>query len=366
MNSELLIIILSAVCLSLLIAFVFSVRRINKLSVIDNDAIQSEKDEQEKLFQNSLDFLKKDNENFKSKINELQSTISSYESQLRIYDYNRQIKENFVRSNLELSQFIYIYINKISVFHPVYRKILQFNVEFNEIDEKFDKKEVVSYLQRAIKSIDFSNKSEVYEYWLEIADVLGNITKEKNSTTGNIFRSLLENIYESQKNYINSIIECYTIIENNFEHFEKIITRGFFNNILRGTWKFLGNVFLSVFIDMTTNSQMGDVMVQWKNSNELSDDDFVKLYLETLKEFVNEAQTLILLIDDKLSIIYLKFLAIKSKQDLKILDMIDECSNNQEKGDEIFAEWENKIKNLSINETIKKEIQNIIDKVVYD
>lgn len=306
------------------------------------------------LLQASLD--KVNDENI-----QLQQTIKKLQSQIELQIHNEDIQKRFIESNFEWNHYIYAYFNRISMFHPVYKKIREFNDACSEINDNSGKIEIVTGLKKALDQIELSNQFEVQRYWYNIGCVLAQFSYSDELKVSEIFRSMTADIYESQTEYIKSIIECLNILKDNFYRFEKIVNRSAISQFFHDLWSGCKDAFASTIIDILTGDFVGDVIVQWANSQKLNDYDFVKLYIETMKAFVDEAQKLILKIDDILSVVYIKYIHIKAEQDLQILSYIRDCSTKGKSADSVLNQWNDKMNSIHIDLSVHEKIQEFLN-----
>ncbi len=327
----------------------------------DNIPIATNNEENTSSLRDSLNNVNDENIQLKQTIKELQTRVSLYKSQIELQTHNEDIQNRFIESNFKWNQYIYVYFNRISLFHPVYKKIREFHDACEGISENLNKKEVVAALKKALDQIDLSNQNEVREYWDHVGGILTQFVREEELTDSTIFHSITANIYESQTEYIESIIDCLNLLKENFSRFEKIANRSaasqFIHNFLSGC----KDIFVATIIDIITGNTIGDVIVQWANSKKLSDSDFIKLYIETIDAFIEEAPKLILKIDDLLSAVYVKHMHIKAMQDLQFLSQIRKCTMTGVNGENVLKQWNNKMNSIHIDPAVHEKIQEYLN-----
>ncbi len=313
------------------------------------------------LLQDNLDQVDDEKKQLLQTVKELQNRISAYKSQIEIQVYNEDIQKRFIESNFEWNHYLYAYFNRISMFHPVYKKIREFNDVCNRINENSSKKEFVAELRKALDQIDLSNQLEVQEYWSNLGCVLAQFIGKDELNDSKALHSMTVDIYESQTEYIKNIIECLNLLKDNFSRFEKIANRSALVQFIHDFWSGCKDAFAATVIDIITDNPIGDIIVQWAESKKLNDSDFVQLYIETMEAFIDEAPKLILKIDDMLSVVYIKYMHLKTAQDLQILSNIRECTTKGEQAENILNKWENKMNSIHVDLTVHERIKEFMN-----
>lgn len=291
----------------------------------------------------------------------MQIRISLYKSQIELQTDNENVQKRFIESNYEWSKYIYAFFNRISLFHPIYKKIQEFEDACNGIGENLNMQETVAVLKKALMQIELSDQHEVREYWNNVGCVITQFVKEEELTDRDMFRSMTNDICESQTEYVESIIACLNLLKTNFSRFEKIANRSTISQFFHDVWAGCRDALVSTVIDIVMKVSIGDIVIQWNNSQKLNDNDFVHLFIETMEAFIDETPKLILTIDDMLNIVYVKHMHIKTAQDLQTLSQIRDCYTRGANGEDVLNQWESRMNGIHIDSTVNEKIHEFLN-----
>jgi hypothetical protein len=180
--------------------------------------------------------------------------------------------------------------------NPIHRYIVDFKNKINEIDTNLELKKMVNIWGQSLDEIDFSDINNDLRGFvgatIELLCVplrnvseklLDTYTPEQSELFCDTLSKSITDIIVSRENDIEGILRLYQILTSNFNKCKKIVSpHQWLKDALIGFLKGMAIGFMGVYTDLRAESFIS----LWDKSNELNDEEFVRLYYNTINKFI--------------------------------------------------------------------------------
>lgn len=189
-------------------------------------------------------------------------------------------------------------IHTIVYYNPIHIRITSFNNDINNIDDNLKKKEIAIKFGECLTNLDFSDIEEQLEEFSKLIvkllyypfhEVGKSDLEIHNAEKGHLFcqkiAKEMRDILTLRKTDIETIGELYQILNTYYDRWKEILSSPWWKKMFRAAWE---GIKIGV-INQEYGFNLGDVLHSWEESYNLSDDDFVNLYTNTIQKFIESS-----------------------------------------------------------------------------
>lgn len=341
-----------------------------------NHEVQSKKQTIQEL-NNSLHALKGKEESFLRTISELNRDIETLKNDNERLNGILMNQRNSIPTVLKLrkdhSDLLFFYrelIHTIVYYNPVHVSITDFSDAVSLIDKELKKKEVANEFGECLDRIDFSNlEDQIRNFEARVVSLLYNPfrtiqegefsmpdAKKQEQFQQNI-SARINKIVGTRRADLKRIEKLYQLLNDNYERWRKILSRSWFENLIRVTWDGLKKG----IIDRESETVLGNLMRAWEDGENLNDNDFVELYSNTVQSLINASVDFSKNLDldfTALEIVYQKY---QEKENSMLHEQVQRLLIDGEDISALYQNW----RKVQVNPSLR-EYPNLLELVFDD
>ncbi len=200
------------------------------------------------------------------------------------------------KDNSDLLFFYRELIHTIVYYNPVHASITTFSDDLSLIDKELKRKEVATLFGNCLAQVNFINlEAQIKAFEKRVISLLYSPFRDfegeepsasdpfKREEFQQLISARMTRIMSLRQPDLENIEKLYHILNAHYDRWKKILSRSWIQNLLKVTWDGLKRG----IIDRESEAVLGSLLQAWEHSEELSDNDFVQLYSNTVQSFIN-------------------------------------------------------------------------------